>query len=72
MAFGFVIGYSYMLNNICTGCRSIPSSHNIARQKIVAYTMEIMDKIDDAKKRGAYNDLSVIAAALVNKLIEKT
>jgi hypothetical protein len=48
------------------------SSHNIARQEIAAYTMEIMDKIDDAKKRGAYNDLSVIAYALANKLIEKT
>jgi hypothetical protein len=28
LAIGFVIGYSYMLNKICAGCRSIPSSHN--------------------------------------------
>ena len=42
---------------------------NNTRQEIADYTKTVMDKIDDAKKRGAYNDLSVIAYELVNKLI---
>jgi hypothetical protein len=34
------------------------------------FIRQTMDKIDDAKSRGAYNDLSVIAYQLVNKLVE--
>jgi hypothetical protein len=43
-----------------------------AKQEIVDYAQKAMDKIDDAKKRGAYGDLSVIAYTLLNKLIAAT
>lgn len=48
------------------------TSYNSARQEIADYTKVVMDKIDGAKKRGAYGDLSVIAYELVNKLIAAT
>jgi hypothetical protein len=34
------------------------------------YVNNMMDKIDDAKERGAYNDLSVLAYQLINVVVK--
>lgn len=50
--------------------KSIGKSFQIIKKINTDFIKDIMDKIDDAKKRGAYNDLSVIAYKIVMKMIE--
>lgn len=47
---------------------SLAQAKDIKKKEMEEYLEKMMDKIDNAKKREAYNDLSVIAYDLVNKL----
>jgi len=70
---GVEVDLSKVTDNAALGIAELATTTaNNARQEIADYTKVVMDKIDDAKERGAVNDLSVIAYALVNKLISAT